>query len=76
MTTVTMHEAKTHFSKLVKRVQAGEEIVILNGKTPAAKLVPIEKPAELQPRRYGGLKGKIWIADDFDAPLEDFKDYM
>lgn len=75
MTKVTMHEAKTHFSKLVKRVQAGEEIVIVNGKTPAAKLVPIRNPSALEPRRFGGLKGKIWIADDFDAPLEEFKDY-
>jgi prevent-host-death family protein len=72
-----MHEAKTHLSKLVKRVQAGEEIIIANGKTPAAMLVPIPKePPPLKKRRLGGLKGKIWIADDFDAPLEDFKDYM
>ncbi|MGQ0528259.1 MAG: type II toxin-antitoxin system Phd/YefM family antitoxin [Panacagrimonas sp.] len=76
MTTVTMHEAKTHLSKLVKRVQAGEEIVITNGKTPAARLVPIVEAAPLKERRFGELKGKIWIADDFDAPLEDFKDYM
>lgn len=76
MNAVTMHEAKTHLSKLVKRVQAGEEIIITNGKTPAARLVPIDKPPALKERRFGGLKGKIWIADDFDAPLEDFKDYM
>ena len=76
MDTVTIHEAKTHLSKLLKRVQAGEEIIIANGKTPAAMLVPIREQPELTERRFGGLKGKIWIADDFDAPLEDFKDYM
>lgn len=76
MSTVTMLEAKTHLSKLVKRVQAGEEIIIANGKTPAAMLVPVREEAVMTERRVGGLKGRIWIADDFDAPLEDFKDYQ
>ena len=40
---------------------------------------PLEKPANIEPnkeREFGCLKGQIWMADDFDAPLEDFRDYM
>ena len=66
-TTVNIHEAKTHLSKLLVRVQAGEEIIIANAGKPVAKLMPIqEKPKK---REVGFDKGKIWIADDFTAPL-------
>jgi len=69
MTTFNIHEAKTHFSKLVDTVMQGEEIVIAKAGKPAVKLVPLlpRKP-EL---RFGVLKGKIRIADDFDTPLPD-----
>ncbi|WP_310633466.1 type II toxin-antitoxin system Phd/YefM family antitoxin [Paraburkholderia sp.] len=69
MSTVNIHEAKTHFSRLVDAAASGEEIVIARAGKPAARLVPIEpvKPK----RRFGGMKGKIQIADDFDAPLPD-----
>jgi prevent-host-death family protein len=66
MRTVNMHEAKTHFSKLVDSVMKGNEIVIAMAGKPVAKLTPIEKKPK---RRPGGLKGKIKIAKDFDAPL-------
>ena len=64
-----IHEAKTQFSKLVDAVMQGKEIVITKAGKPAVRLVPIspQKP-EL---RFGVLKGKIRIADDFDAPLSD-----
>lgn len=67
MTTVNIHQAKTHFSKLVDAVMLGEEIIIAKAGKPAAKLVPIspKKPK----RKPGSLKGKISIADDFDTPL-------
>ena len=67
---VNMHEAKTHLSRLVERVEAGEEIVIGRAGKPVAKLVPYVEAR--RPRRPGALKGKIWIADDFDddLPLE------
>lgn len=67
MTTVNIHEAKTHFSKLVDAAMQGEEILIAKAGKPAARLVPVlpRKP-EL---RLGVLKGKIKIAEDFDAPL-------
>ena len=69
MEMVNIHEAKTHFSKLVDAVIRGEEIIIAKAGKPAARLVPISpgKP-EL---RFGILKGRIRIANDFDAPLPD-----
>jgi prevent-host-death family protein len=78
MRTVNMHEAKTHFSKLVDSVMKGNEIVIAMAGKPVAKLMPIEKKPK---RRPGGLKGKIKIAKDFDAPLpedvlSDFEDSL
>jgi prevent-host-death family protein len=62
---VNIHEAKTHFSKLVERVEAGEEIVIARAGKPVAKLVPYR---ERQPRRLGIWQGKAWAAPDWDSP--------
>jgi prevent-host-death family protein len=67
MRIVNIHEAKTHFSKLIDAVLHGNEIVIAMAGKPVAKLGPIGKT----PRRFGVLKGKIKIAKDFDAPLPD-----
>lgn len=61
---VNIHEAKTHFSKLVQRAAAGEEIVIAKAGVPVAKLVAYEKPRGLVP---GLAKGKIWAGDDWDS---------
>jgi prevent-host-death family protein len=69
MQTVNIHEAKTQFSRLVDAAASGEEIVIAKAGVPAARLVPIERAKVT--RRFGGLKGKVRIADDFDAPLPD-----
>ncbi|TAM05211.1 MAG: type II toxin-antitoxin system Phd/YefM family antitoxin [Paraburkholderia sp.] len=66
---VNIHEAKTNFSRLVDAAAAGEEIVIAKAGKPAARLVPIQ-PVKPQ-RRFGGLKHKVRIAEDFDAPLPD-----
>jgi len=63
---VNMHEAKTNLSKLVARVAAGEEIVIGRAGVPVAKLVPYDG-VERAPRRFGALKGRIWMADDWDS---------
>lgn len=58
-----IHEAKTHLSRLVEEAAGGEDIVIAK----VGKPVAIDQA--LRPRRRGRLKGKIWIAEDFDAPL-------
>lgn len=74
MLQVNVHEAKTNLSKLIQKVVDGEEVVIAKGNLPIIKLVLIEN---LKPqRRLGTAKGKVKIADDFDEPLEDFKEYM
>jgi prevent-host-death family protein len=63
---VNIHEAKTHLSRLLKQVEQGEEITIARHGKPIAKIVAI--PEERPNRRIGGLKGKIWLADDWDSP--------
>jgi prevent-host-death family protein len=68
MDQVNVHEAKTHFSELVARVERGEEIVIARAGTPVAKLVPL---TALPRRPLGLFKGQIWMSDDFDDPLPD-----
>jgi prevent-host-death family protein len=73
MDSVSIHEAKTHFSRLIARAEAGEEIVVRRGNEPVAKIVGYQPPSK--PRKLGGLKGKIVIHDDFDEPLEDFAEY-
>jgi prevent-host-death family protein len=65
MSIVNIHEAKTHFSKLVDRAAAGEEIVIAKAGRPVARLVPLGKTNE--PRQLGGWTGRVRISDDFDA---------
>ena len=67
MKTVNVHEAKTHLSRLLESVAEGEEIIIARAGKPVAKLVPLKSKR----RRPGGLKGKIRIHSDFDAPLPD-----
>jgi len=63
MQITNIHEAKTHFSKLINRVIAGEEIVIGRAGKPVAMLIPYDKSDE--PRRGGQWRGKVKIADDF-----------
>ena len=63
---VNVHEAKTHLSSLLKRVEAGEEITISRAGTPVAKLIAAGPQGKTRP--MGMARGKIWIADDFDAP--------
>ena len=69
MTTVNIHEAKTHLSRLVDEVAAGAEIIITKAGKPMARLAPISAP--IRKKRLGLLKGKIKVPDDFNAPLDD-----
>jgi prevent-host-death family protein len=69
MTSVNVYEAKTHLSRLLRRVQSGEEIVIAAAGRPVARLVPIAP--EAGPRTLGGDEGVVWDAEDFNAPLPD-----
>ena len=63
---VNIHEAKTHLSRLIERVEAGEEIVLARAGRPVARIVAFK--ARLLPRTPGLWKGKVWLADDWDSP--------
>jgi prevent-host-death family protein len=66
---VNIHEAKTHFSRLLASVKAGEEVIIAKAGKPIARLVPVvEQPAQ---RVAGSAKGQVTITPDFDAPLPE-----
>ncbi len=64
---INIYEAKTTFSKLVKKAIAGEEIIIARSGKPVAKLVPFQKPHS--DRVPGSAKGRVFISQDFDEPL-------
>ena len=70
---VNVHHAKTHLSKLLRRVEAGEEIVIGRGGEPVARLTRVTED-EATPRPLGTWRGRVHIADDFDAPMDDLAD--
>lgn len=71
MTTVNIHAAKTHLSKLVDQAAAGEEIVIARAGKPVARLVALEEAPQKR-YRLGGLRGKMRLPDNFDDPLPDW----
>jgi prevent-host-death family protein len=73
MAALNIYEANTQLLKLIRRVRAGEEIIIADAGTPVAKLVPIEQPKIA--RELGTDRGKIWVAPDAFDPLagEDLK---
>ncbi len=69
MTTVSVHEAKTHLSRLIEKVLAGEEVVIARNKEPVVRMIR-EAPPKKKPL-LGALKGKIKLDDSFFDPLPD-----
>ena len=74
MKQVTIHEAKTHLSRLIRDVIAGDEVIIARGSTPLVRLVPLDSSGSA--RRFGGLKDAILhVAEDFDSTLDDFGEY-
>jgi prevent-host-death family protein len=71
-TTVNIHEAETHLSRLLERVLNGERIIIAKGGKPIAVLSPVSEP--VRDRVPGIDAGKIIIHDNFDDPLPEFDD--
>ncbi len=70
---VNVHEAKTHFSKLLQRVMAGERVIIAKAGKPVAVLGPFtERPPS---RVLGRDSGRVFIHEDFDEPLPEFEEY-
>ena len=71
---VSLVEAQTKLPELVHSLAPGDELVITENDLPVAKLIPVPAKA---PRKLGTLKGTVlYMAPDFDAPLDDFKEYM
>ena len=75
MQTVAVEKAQAALPDLLKQVAEGEEFTITQNGQPKAKLSPVVPPPRAQ-ARAGSLPGEIWLAPDFDAPLDDFKDYV
>jgi prevent-host-death family protein len=69
MIQVNIHDAKSHFSKLLNRVMGGEEIIIAKSGKPVARLVSLHKKSKERP--FGTAKNKIKIIGDFNEPLSD-----
>jgi antitoxin (DNA-binding transcriptional repressor) of toxin-antitoxin stability system len=77
MATVTIQEAQARLPDLIHRLTPGEEVVITENDQPVARIVPPTPTPPTKPRRLGTMKGTVlYMAPDFDAPLEDFKEYM
>ena len=66
---VNMHEAKTTLSRLVADAIAGDDVVLAKAGKPMVRLVPVRQ--KMKPRKLGIWKGKVKLADDFDAPLPE-----
>ncbi|NJN53717.1 MAG: type II toxin-antitoxin system prevent-host-death family antitoxin [Anaerolineae bacterium] len=75
MIQVTIHEAKTNLSRLIQQALTGEEIIIARGKQPLVKLVALPE-AQVERRIGHASQVVLFMADDFDAPLDDFQEYM
>jgi prevent-host-death family protein len=70
MQTVTVEESQARLPELLEQVRQGKEILIVENNIPVAKLTAATRPG------YGCLKGRMVLADDFDAPLDEFADYL
>jgi len=77
MTTVSIQEAEARLSELIHKLKPGDEVIITEDNRPVACLTATATKPQKQPRQPGTLRGSVlYMAPDFDAPLEDFKDYM
>jgi antitoxin (DNA-binding transcriptional repressor) of toxin-antitoxin stability system len=73
---ITVEEAQATLKELIGKLAPGDEIVITDNQQPVARLIAAPGPPR-KPRQPGTLKGTVlYMAPDFDAPLEDFKEYM
>jgi antitoxin (DNA-binding transcriptional repressor) of toxin-antitoxin stability system len=75
MPTITLQEAQSRLSDLIHNLSPGDELIITENHQPIARLTLSERKSQW-PCQAGSARGKIWMAPDFDAPLEEFKEYM
>ena len=74
MQQVTLDNAKKNLGQLIDAALRGDEVVITKEDGPVVKLVPVKRAMPIP--LFGSAKGLITMADDFNAPLEDFREYM
>lgn len=73
MTTVAIEQAQKDLSRLIDDVALGEHIVITRNEVPVAQLVPVTHPVPKP--TFGSAKGMVSMSEDFEAALDDFRDY-
>jgi len=74
VTTVSLQEAQAGLAELIHGLTPGDEVVITENNQPVARIIPAPQPGE---RKLGTLSGTVrHMSPDFDAPLEDFREYM
>jgi prevent-host-death family protein len=71
---IDLNQTQAQLSDLVREAARGEDVILTEGGEPVAKIIPISRARG--PRVFGSAKGLIQMSDDFDEPLEDFRDYM
>ena len=77
MSIVTIEEAQSSLSEIIHRLMPGDEVVVTENNRPVARIVPAVEPPARKPRQPGTLRGTVvYMAPDFDDPLDDFKEYM
>ena len=77
MPTVTIEEAQAKLTDLIHNLTPGAEVVITENNRPVARLLPTKQEPQRRPRQLGTLRGSIlYMSPDFDAALDDFKEYM
>jgi prevent-host-death family protein len=76
MQQINLAEASQQLPELVEAAMNGEEIIITKDEQPVVKLTSVTQQTKRYPAKAGSAKGLITMSDDFDEPLEDFKDYM
>ncbi len=70
---IDLQDAQAHLPHLVEQARHGHEVILTEGGEPVAKIIPISAPAQ---RQFGSAKGLITMSEDFDEPLEEFREYM
>jgi prevent-host-death family protein len=75
MSSITLQEAQSRLGELIDQLRPGDEVVITRDQRPVARLTSADRPSPIS-RRLGTMKGMVLhVAPDFDAPLDDFREY-
>jgi prevent-host-death family protein len=75
MLQISVTEASENLAQFIDAALTGEEIVIIKDNLPVVKLTPVKRSVKRN-RQPGSAEGSVWMSDDFDEPLEEFKEYM